>query len=133
MKIDVARSEFCLQERHPLPLEDARDLEVECAAGTVWITQPGEPDDVFLQPGETFRIRSNGRVLVEAIGCARVRIRAVPRRPADWRPRQAPEFLPALATNFGSALGSSGILSRWLGAASSLKAGWPAWRGQRPV
>jgi hypothetical protein len=50
----------------PLRLTHARGRQVTCERGCVWITAPGEPDDIFLHPGQTWMIPANGLVLVEA-------------------------------------------------------------------
>lgn len=51
---------------HPLRLVRARGRQVSCERGCVWITAPGEPDDVFLHPGQTWTVPSSGLVLIEA-------------------------------------------------------------------
>jgi hypothetical protein len=47
---------------------------VACERGCVWITAPGEPDDIFLHAGQRWTIPANGLVLVEAEGSAVVRL-----------------------------------------------------------
>jgi hypothetical protein len=34
--------------------------------GTLWLTEEGRPDDVFLGPGAAWRLRADGRTVVEA-------------------------------------------------------------------
>jgi len=76
MKIELGRGELCLAENHPIRLRHARGVHIECTAGTLWITVPGQRDDIFLNPGQDFRIPNQSTVLVEAIGDARVRLGA---------------------------------------------------------
>lgn len=44
---------------------DGRSIAV--FKGTVWITQDGDPRDVFVGPGETFFVDRPGLVLIEAL------------------------------------------------------------------
>lgn len=47
-------------------IEDGRDATVTVAYGSVWLTQAGDTDDVYLQAGDVFRIRRNGATVVSA-------------------------------------------------------------------
>lgn len=58
----------------PLRLRRARGRQVACERGCVWITVPGEPDDIFLHAGQRWTVPANGLVLVEAEGSAVVRL-----------------------------------------------------------
>ena len=51
---------------------DARNLSIACQAGKLWITQPGDPNDYTLVPGEIFRISRKGKIAVTALDDARV-------------------------------------------------------------
>ncbi len=53
-------------------LNDVEGCAVTVLSGMVWITQDGDPRDVFVSPGQTFRIDRPGLVLVEAINDASV-------------------------------------------------------------
>lgn len=73
--IRAARVEFVLPPDHPLRIEGARGRVVQCIAGRVWITAHGLSEDVFLAPGECWRVAGNDRVLAEGVGGeAKVRI-----------------------------------------------------------
>jgi hypothetical protein len=61
-----ARDRETLATGQLLRLTRARGRRVTCERGCVWITAPGEPDDVYLLPGQTWTIPANGLVLVEA-------------------------------------------------------------------
>jgi hypothetical protein len=45
---------------------------VLCAAGTVWLTREGDPEDRVLEAGQTFRSEDAGRLAVVALGPAYV-------------------------------------------------------------
>lgn len=79
MKIDLGSGELCLADNHPLSLRDARGLRVRCTAGTIWLTVEGEAGDVFLRPGQSHRLASNGLAILESIGGGRIRLERPPR------------------------------------------------------
>lgn len=81
MKIDLGSGELCLRHGQPLRLARASGVRVDCLAGNIWITVAGEPADVFLMAGRSYRIEGRGLALIESIGEGRVRL-TVP-RPAD--------------------------------------------------
>jgi len=79
MKFDPGSGELGLADNHPLSLRGARGLRIVCTAGTIWLTVDGEPGDIFLLPGQSHRLVSNGLALVESIGGGRIRLeRAAP-------------------------------------------------------
>ena len=49
---------------------DARELEITSIAGTLWITQTGDPNDYLLSPGDRFKIVRKGRVAINACKAA---------------------------------------------------------------
>ena len=57
-----------------LKLHAPRGLEVECEAGHLWITEEGQPCDVWLAAGQRVRLVGEGLALVEAKGEARLTI-----------------------------------------------------------
>ncbi|MEN9480856.1 MAG: hypothetical protein RLZZ298_2251 [Pseudomonadota bacterium] len=73
MKIDLRSGEVCLQDSQPVRLNGARGLRVTCTAGTVWITQTGVTEDIFLQPGQSCRVCNDALALIESIGSGKVR------------------------------------------------------------
>lgn len=50
-----------------LRLRDAAGRTVTCHVGTVWITQEGDPRDVFLQAGERCTLDRPGTALICAV------------------------------------------------------------------
>lgn len=74
MKIDLKSGEICLSDNQPISLRQARGLCVTSTAGTIWITVAGEPDDIFLQAGQSHQLSSNRLAIVESIGAGRIRL-----------------------------------------------------------
>lgn len=73
MEIDLRSGEVCLQDNQPVRLNGARGLRVTCTAGTIWITQTGVAEDIFLHPGQSYLVSNDALVLVESIGGGKVR------------------------------------------------------------
>lgn len=48
--------------------------EVRCFSGALWVTQEGDFEDHFLDPGEKFVINREGLIVVQALEDARVGI-----------------------------------------------------------
>lgn len=57
-----------------LRLETPRGHEIHCEAGHLWITEEGQPCDVWLAAGQRVRLVGEGLALVEAKGEARLTI-----------------------------------------------------------
>ena len=55
---------------------DARDLNLICLDGTVWVTQRNDPKDHIIRTGTSFRGRFKGRVIVMAFSSANLKITA---------------------------------------------------------
>lgn len=72
MNIKLGNSELCLRPGQPLGLRGAAGLGIRCIAGTVWITSPGEPTDIFLEAGGFHCIQGPGLTLVESLGEGRI-------------------------------------------------------------
>jgi uncharacterized protein YaiE (UPF0345 family) len=56
-------------------IEDARDVEMSCARGCLWITLDGEEHDVVLEPGQRFRTRMKRRAIVYAFEPSSLQVR----------------------------------------------------------
>jgi len=50
-----------------LRLRGAAGWAITCCAGTVWITQEGDPRDIFLGAGESFTLDRAGLALIYAL------------------------------------------------------------------
>jgi hypothetical protein len=64
-----------------MPLKDAAGTRVRCLRGTIWITVASEPDDIFLQAGQSYLIPRNGLSLLERVGTDSVELEK--QRPAS--------------------------------------------------
>ncbi len=82
MRMSLANGVIQLAARKPLAFRGARDVEIECTEGTVWLTLEGEPDDYFLTKGERLRIERDGLALVEGNPTGAIRLLSV-RSPAE--------------------------------------------------
>ena len=56
-----------------LPLT-GRACRVSCVAGKLWVTGDGSGEDVVLIPGEKLTSRARGRIVIEALRTATVRL-----------------------------------------------------------
>jgi hypothetical protein len=58
---------FRLGEGELLSLRNGRRMVVSCRAGTLWLTQQGDPADHLMAAGETFAINRRGLVVISAL------------------------------------------------------------------
>jgi len=65
MTIDLQRGRF-------LRVVDGAGSTVTAHAGSVWLTEPDNPRDVVLRPGQSFRLAGRGLVLIEAFSDASI-------------------------------------------------------------
>lgn len=68
MKMSSSAIALTLPAAATMKLAGATGLRVEAREGRLWLTEEGCPDDVFLTPGQWYRVRSGGRVVIEAEG-----------------------------------------------------------------
>lgn len=83
---ELERAWIQLDDGDSLRLSGARDLRIQASASTgagagsraphLWLTESGRSEDVFLRPGDSHRVRGNGRVIATAFGPIRLRVRA---------------------------------------------------------
>lgn len=59
-------------------LRHARAAQVRAVRGNVWVTQDGDPRDIVLKAGETFRLDRDDPVLIVPFGSAEVALTAAP-------------------------------------------------------
>ena len=64
-------------------------VEVRVLAGTVLLTQSGDRDDHVLQAGATLRLPGRGRVVMQALGAARVAVEPLAASPGRWTSQDA--------------------------------------------
>ena len=72
MDLTTDRIELELARGRLLRVEDALGATVTCQAGTVWVTQDGDPRDVLLAPGERIVLDRPGAGLLQALDAARI-------------------------------------------------------------
>jgi hypothetical protein len=51
-----------------------RGLTLACLEGVAWVTLTGDPNDHILRKGQTLTVAQRGRILVEALRDARLRV-----------------------------------------------------------
>jgi hypothetical protein len=78
MNLRLDSPDLCLAAGQLLSLDDARGMRILPSAGTLWITEEGEPRDFVVGPGEAFVVTRAGRTLVQAVAPARVALRDGP-------------------------------------------------------
>jgi hypothetical protein len=52
--------------RELLVIDDARDQMLTCESGELWITQDGDPRDVILPAGKSWRVDRSGPLVLSA-------------------------------------------------------------------
>ena len=71
-----------------LSLRDRAGDRIECVGGVLWITQDGDPRDVVLGAGQSFRLDRPGRAVLFALADAGFVVHRPPRRGAGpWLAR----------------------------------------------
>ena len=78
--IDHATVLVLLQDGELLRCSDRHDVWVTVLQGRVWITQANDPDDHFLDPGQSMRVAAGADALVGAEGAARIMVMHGPGR-----------------------------------------------------
>jgi len=70
------RLSLSLPKKAIFTLPDAHDVDIECQAGSLWITLDHDPRDIVLEQGERFRSDVHRRALVAALEPSCVRFTA---------------------------------------------------------
>ena len=78
MNLQLKSAELRLKNANLLMLDDSLDVSIECLEGSLWITQDGDPRDVILSAGHSYRIDRTSRVMVFATSDARLEISSQP-------------------------------------------------------
>jgi hypothetical protein len=80
-----------LAARQILAIDDASGLQIDCSAGSLWITIDHDPRDIVLEPGESATDLGTGRALVYALQDAQLSVALQEEKPvrlaAPLRPR----------------------------------------------
>jgi hypothetical protein len=66
----VSTGQHRVDEHHLLRLRGARGRSIESVRGTVWISIPGQAQDIYLLPGERLVVPADGLVLVGSLDAA---------------------------------------------------------------
>ena len=91
-------SERAIAKNELLCLRHAAGCEVRVRAGVVWLTEAGQPGDIFLRAGQCYRVRGSGLLVGECLtATARVEVR-----------RPGPAWLDALCRRRGAS-----VLRNW--------------------
>ena len=53
---------------------DRRGIRLASLGGGLWITQSGDPEDHWLQPGQSFVVSRKGKVVVTGMPCGTLRV-----------------------------------------------------------
>jgi DUF2917 family protein len=73
MRIHAVHAAISLEPEQTLRIESHREVEIGCLSGLVWITQPGDPRDLFVAAGQSVQVAPSGLTLVTAIQPALLR------------------------------------------------------------
>jgi len=65
--IQLTRTKLGLQKSAVLAIAGAEGLSVRCESGLLWVTLESDPVDHWLEHGQCLTIRSQGRVVIEAV------------------------------------------------------------------
>jgi hypothetical protein len=57
----------CLAAGEILRIDHGRGRVIQVGEGVIWLTQERDARDVFLVPGDSFRLDHHGRAIVQAI------------------------------------------------------------------
>ena len=69
-------SEHSLNSHELLCLSAAGGSEIRVREGVLWLTEAGQPGDVILHPGQSYRVRGSGLLVCEPLtGSARLLVR----------------------------------------------------------
>ena len=72
MNIELASGALRLARGQTLKLHDGAGSTICAREGTVWITEENSRDDVVLEPGHCFRLKSQGLTIVQAFADASI-------------------------------------------------------------
>lgn len=99
-------------------LQDRCGARVRVLSGGLWLTEEGQPEDRFVQPGEELRLNAPGRALLEGRGPSRIELIDPPRR-----------FAQQLRERFAAVFDNRSLRVRSLAGAISivLALGVPEW------
>lgn len=74
MKIELGDQEIFLVSGKPLRLPGRKGQSITCTSGVLWLTVSGDKRDILLGSGESLTVASKGRVVIEAVDSARLKL-----------------------------------------------------------
>jgi len=77
MQIHGPDAALRLAAEQSLRIASRSAIEIVCLDGLLWVTQPGDPRDLFVAPGAPLRLSPSGLTLVTALRSAVLRVREV--------------------------------------------------------
>ncbi len=104
MNLQFKQARFELEQGQMLTLDDSLDVTIHSETGALWITQDGDPRDVTLSAGASYRIDRSSRVMVFATSPSAFRISSAPSLKSRMTSSRNPSFLERLiGASFASA------------------------------
>jgi hypothetical protein len=98
MKLTLNDERIVIERNRTVALADARDVEIVCLSGCLWLTEDRLLEDHILQTGESRTIRNRGRVLVTALESSSMRALEPMHRRRESTVRRLRLALQAFAT-----------------------------------
>jgi hypothetical protein len=74
MRIDGVAAMIALEREASLRVEPGARVEICCLSGALWVTQEGDPRDLFLARGESLALSPRGLTLVTALEPTTLRV-----------------------------------------------------------
>jgi hypothetical protein len=74
----------CLNRGGMLCIDDGRGRSIQVREGVIWLTQERDARDIFLFPGDSFRLDHPGRAIVQAIDVSTFTLTAAQPEPGPW-------------------------------------------------
>lgn len=87
--------QLCLETGEAVSLVHAKDCDLQCVDGTIWVTEEQGGEDIVLKPGECHHVAGEGRVVVQSLapeGGAHCRLQLAMRR--GWLSSLLRHWLP---------------------------------------
>ena len=106
MNIEFNQNGLCLKPNQLVKVRGGLGHSIVCDSGSVWVTQVGDPRDVILSAGESFRLDREGLAVIQALEPGAISIaQAEPQTPATM----LAAWLKSARSGAGLARGAAGI------------------------
>lgn len=70
MNIPFAPIPLSLDRNHFVRIADPEHVQLSARRGALWVTIDGDPQDVIVEPGQSFQFRTNSPAVIGALGSA---------------------------------------------------------------